>query len=58
MEFKRLAHSDTPIRVIVAGAHPYPIERSEDDPFQSKEVNYHYLIADVAPQRQGQYAPS
>jgi hypothetical protein len=26
-----------------AGAHAYPIERGKDDPFQSKEVNYHYL---------------
>jgi Icc-related predicted phosphoesterase len=26
-----------------AGAHAYPIERGPDDPFQSKEVNYHYL---------------
>jgi Icc-related predicted phosphoesterase len=30
-----------------AGAHAYPIERAKDDPFQSKEVNYHYLQADV-----------
>ena len=30
-----------------AGAHAYPIERAKDDPFQSKEVNYHYLTADV-----------
>jgi acid phosphatase type 7 len=30
-----------------AGAHPYPIERARDDPFQSKEVNYHYLMVDV-----------
>ncbi len=26
-----------------AGAHAYPIERGKDDPFQSKEVNYHYV---------------
>jgi len=26
-----------------AGAHAYPIKRAKDDPFQSKEVNYHYL---------------
>jgi hypothetical protein len=26
-----------------AGAHAYPIERAKNDPFQSKEVNYHYL---------------
>ena len=30
-----------------AGAHAYPIERAPGDPFQSKEVNYHYLQVDV-----------
>jgi hypothetical protein len=30
-----------------AGAHPYPVERARDDPFQGKGVNYHYLMADV-----------
>ncbi len=29
------------------GAHAYPIERAKDDPFQNKEVNYHYLMVDV-----------
>ncbi len=29
------------------GAHAYPIERAPDDPFQSKEINYHYLMVDV-----------
>jgi Icc-related predicted phosphoesterase len=29
------------------GAHAYPIERAPDDPFQSKEVNYHYLLVEV-----------
>lgn len=28
-------------------AHAYPIERAPDDPFQSKEVNYHYLLVQV-----------
>jgi len=28
-------------------AHAYPIERAKDDPFQSKEVNYHYLLVNV-----------
>ncbi len=28
-------------------AHAYPIERGADDPFQSKEVNYHYLLVEV-----------
>jgi len=30
-----------------AGAHAYPIERAAGDPFQSKEVNYHYLLGEV-----------
>lgn len=30
-----------------AGAHAYPIARAQDDPFQSKEVNYHYLLVEV-----------
>jgi len=30
-----------------AGAHAYPIERAKDDPFQSNEVNYHYIMVDV-----------
>lgn len=29
------------------GAHAYPIQRAPDDPFQSKEVNYHYLTVEV-----------
>ena len=29
------------------GAHAYPIQRAPDDPFQSKEVNYHYLMVEV-----------
>jgi Icc-related predicted phosphoesterase len=29
------------------GAHAYPIERAPGDPFQSKEVNYHYLLVEV-----------
>ena len=29
------------------GAHAYPIERAADDPFQSKLVNYHYLLIEV-----------
>jgi calcineurin-like phosphoesterase family protein len=28
-------------------AHAYPIERAADDPFQSKAVNYHYLLVEV-----------
>ena len=30
-----------------AGAHAYRIERAADDPFQSKEINYHYLLVEV-----------
>ena len=29
------------------GAHAYPIERAPEDPFQSKRVNYHYLLVKV-----------
>ena len=29
------------------GAHAYPITRAPDDPFQSREVNYHYLLVTV-----------
>src|SRR5262245_4538797 len=29
------------------GAHAYPITRAADDPFQSREVNYHYLLVEV-----------
>ena len=32
-------------------AHAYPIERAPDDPFRSKEVNYHYLLVEVDRQR-------
>jgi Icc-related predicted phosphoesterase len=28
-------------------AHAYPIERAASDPFQSKEINYHYLLVEV-----------
>jgi len=28
-------------------AHAYPIHRNPDDPFQSKEINYHYLLVEV-----------
>jgi acid phosphatase type 7 len=33
------------------GAHAYPIERAADDPFQSKEINYHYLLVEVDGQK-------
>ena len=28
-------------------AHAYPIKRARDDPFQSKQINYHYLLVEV-----------
>jgi len=33
------------------GAHAYPIERAPEDPFQSKEINYHYLVVEVDARR-------
>src|SRR5262249_31202234 len=30
-----------------AGAHAYAISRAPGDPYQSKEVNYHYLLVEV-----------
>lgn len=30
------------------GAHPYPIERTPGDLFQSTDVNYHYLLGEVS----------
>jgi Icc-related predicted phosphoesterase len=30
------------------GAHAYPIERAPGDPYPDKNVNYHYLLAEVA----------
>jgi Icc-related predicted phosphoesterase len=33
------------------GAHAYPIGRAPDDPFQSKEINYHYLLVEVDQKR-------
>jgi acid phosphatase type 7 len=32
-------------------AHAYPIERAPDDPFKSKQVNYHYLLVEVDHQK-------
>ena len=29
------------------GAHAYPISRAADDPFQSQEINYHYILVEV-----------
>ena len=43
-------HEHGGITYFVSGggaAHAYPIERAADDAFQSKEVNYHYLLVEV-----------
>lgn len=43
-------HEHGGITYFVSGggaAHAYPIERAPDDPFQSREINYHYLLAEV-----------
>ena len=29
------------------GAHAYPVRRAPGDPYQSKDVNYHYLLLEV-----------
>ncbi|MGB9234852.1 MAG: metallophosphoesterase [Terriglobales bacterium] len=33
------------------GAHPYPVRRAPDDPYQSREINYHYLLLEVEHQQ-------
>jgi 3',5'-cyclic AMP phosphodiesterase CpdA len=43
-------HEHGSVTYFVSGggaAHAYPIERAPSDPFQSKEVNYHYLLVEV-----------
>ncbi|HUO13706.1 MAG TPA: metallophosphoesterase [Verrucomicrobiae bacterium] len=43
-------HEHGGITYFVSGggaAHAYPIARAPGDPFQSKEINYHYLSVDV-----------
>lgn len=43
-------HEHGGITYFVSGggaAHAYPIARAPGDPFQSKEINYHYLLVDV-----------
>jgi Icc-related predicted phosphoesterase len=47
-------HEHGGITYFVSGggaAHAYPIERAPDDPFQSKAINYHYLLVEVDHQR-------
>jgi acid phosphatase type 7 len=46
--YERHEHGGVTYFVTGGGAaHAYPIERRSDDPFQSKEVNYHYLLINV-----------
>lgn len=46
--YERHEHGGVTYFVTGGGAaHAYPIERKPDDPFQSKEVNYHYLLVTV-----------
>ena len=46
--YERHAHGGITYFVLGgAGAHAYPIERAPDDPFQSNQINYHYLLVEV-----------
>jgi 3',5'-cyclic AMP phosphodiesterase CpdA len=46
--YERHEHGGVTYFVTGGGAaHAYPIERAPGDPFQSKEVNYHYLMVEV-----------
>jgi len=46
--YERHEHGGIPYFVTGGGgAHAYPIERAAKDLFQSKEINYHYLLCQV-----------
>jgi acid phosphatase type 7 len=46
--YERHEHGGIPYFVTGGGgAHAYPIERNTGDPFQSREINYHYLLGQV-----------
>jgi Icc-related predicted phosphoesterase len=46
--YERHEHGGVTYFVTGGGAaHAYPIERAPGDPFQSKEINYHYLLVEV-----------
>ena len=46
--YERHEHGGVTYFVTGGGAaHAYPIERAPTDPFQSKEINYHYLMVEV-----------
>jgi acid phosphatase type 7 len=46
--YERHEHGGIPFFVTGGGgAHAYPIERDPKDLFQSKEINYHYLLGEI-----------
>jgi hypothetical protein len=46
--YERHEHGEIPFFVTGGGgAHAYPIERDPKDPFQSRDINYHYLLGEV-----------
>lgn len=46
--YERHEHGGVTYFVTGGGAaHAYPIERAPSDPFQSKDVNYHYLLVEI-----------
>jgi hypothetical protein len=46
--YERREHGGVTYFVSGGGAaHAYPIHRAADDPFQSKQINYHYLLVEV-----------
>lgn len=46
--YERHEHGGVTYFVTGGGAaHAYPIHRAPDDPFQSKQINYHYLLVEV-----------
>jgi hypothetical protein len=52
--YERHEHGGVTYFVTGGGAaHAYPIVRAPGDPFQSKEINYHYLLVDVEPHQIG-----
>jgi acid phosphatase type 7 len=50
--YERHEHGGVTYFVTGGGAaHAYPIDRAPDDPFQSKQINYHYLLVEVEHQQ-------
>ncbi len=50
--YERHEHGGVTYFVTGGGAaHAYPIKRAPDDPFKSKEINYHYLMVEVGHQQ-------